>query len=515
MRAVHVIISFALVTAFTLIVAASFIFVINRGNTNAHNSALSTLFQQTAADVATMEQDWVLLGDYRERVTEAFNDTAFINATLQADLAFLEAYVCQQYVRLNNETPGCDGAFFLNGTGNITINDDPSGNQIFVNGSALESQLDEDQALLTLITGTFAVTSLELSILNADSVKSINGVLVDPSGNIDVNGTCGVEVYPNNTIATCILEQNITALLVFLNQSYYLIVNETNAINGTMITLGQLLTDLQANISALDATLIKSINGQLPTNNVMNISAVAPYMVMDQDAPLGRVLVNSTGIVSINGVNLNRSVTIVDGPGIDIVLTPPNTITLSNTIADLFSTPCIMTVEAQTLFFGDGIFPPMYFNSYSPSGWQPFGVPTKTYPACPDVYSTFTSFYPAPPFFYYRHRWQQPVGVWQVRLNIDYTAVQKAVCPAGTCGITWGFALRDMVTADFQWFDSIYWNVGGAFFSNAGSFQGQLLMDGNVNPIGRYYEFVCIYFSTTGPFMNLYQNVQVTSIRVA
>jgi hypothetical protein len=510
MRAVHCIVSFTLVTAFALMVSVSFVFLINRGTVNAQNSALDTLFRQTEADVIMMEQDWVLLRNYQGRVTEAFNDTAVINATLQADLAYLNAYTCQQYVRLNNVTPECDGEFFMVGTGNITVEEGAS--TVYVNGTLLENRLNVDQSLITAITSTFAMTSLELSILNADSVKTINGVLIDPSGNIDVNGTCGVEVYANNTIATCILQQNITALLVFLNESYYIIVNEPYAINGTMITLGQLLADLQANISALDATLIKSINGQSHVNNTMLVSA-GSYMAMDDDPPAGRVIVNSTGIVSINGVNVNRTVNIVAGPGMDITTTAPDTITVTNTVANLFSTPCVMTTTAGTYGLY-GIFPSMYFNSITSSGWQPFSTTVKSYPSCPSPYSTFTSYIWIPPYYYYRHRWQQPAGMWQVRISIDYTAAQLETCNANTCGITWGVALRDTVTGDYMWFNSIYWNVGNQYTINWGTFQGQILMNGYVNPVGRYYEFVAVYSSTTGPTLALQENVQVTTIRV-
>ena len=60
--------------------------------------------------------------------------------------------------------------------------------------TAFQTQLNEDQTLITQIMSAFALTSLELSILNAEAVKSINGVTVDPQGNINVTGTCGVEV---------------------------------------------------------------------------------------------------------------------------------------------------------------------------------------------------------------------------------------------------------------------------------------------------------------------------------
>jgi hypothetical protein len=199
MKALHCIVSFALVTAFAMIIAVSFVFVVNRTNTNSQNSAIDTLFRETEADWARTNEDWVLLRDYQDRIADAFNETATINTTLQVDLQYLDAYVCQQYVRLNNVTPGCAGAFNITGTGNVTIDNDPGFARVIVNGTAFETQLNEDQLLITQILTNFAFTSLELSILNAEAVKSINGVTVNPQGNIDVNGTCGVEVKKNPT----------------------------------------------------------------------------------------------------------------------------------------------------------------------------------------------------------------------------------------------------------------------------------------------------------------------------
>lgn len=194
MRVLHCAIAFTLVCAFALIVAASFVFVVNRSNINTQNALLQELFRATAEDWARTEEDWVLLRDYQQRVETAFNETAQINVTLQADLQYLETYVCEQYVRLNNVTPGCAGAFEVVGTGNVTIDNYPGEATVVINGTAFETQLAEDQALITQIMSMFAFTSLELSILNAEAVKSINGVTVDPQGNINVTGTCGVEV---------------------------------------------------------------------------------------------------------------------------------------------------------------------------------------------------------------------------------------------------------------------------------------------------------------------------------
>jgi hypothetical protein len=192
MRVLHCVIAFALVTAFAMVVAVSFVFVVNRSNTNAQNAALQELFRGLTEDWARTVEDWTLLADYRSRILIAFNETAIINATLQADLQYLEAYVCQQYVRLNNVTPGCAGAFDVVGVGNVTIDNYPGEARVVINGTAF--QTNEDQTLITQIMSAFAVTSLELSILNAEAVKTINGVTVDPNGNINVTGICGVEV---------------------------------------------------------------------------------------------------------------------------------------------------------------------------------------------------------------------------------------------------------------------------------------------------------------------------------
>jgi hypothetical protein len=316
-------------------------------------------------------------------------------------------------------------------------------------------------------------------------------------------------VYSNNTIATCILEQNITALLVFLNESYYLIVNETNSINATMITLDQLLSQLQVNMTALDATLIKSINGQLPIANQMLLSPGGSYMAVADGAP-GHVVVSSKGVVTVNGVNLNRALSVVAGAGISVTQTAPNIVNVSNTVADLFANPCIMTAVTAL----NPLILPMVLNTPNEDGWWDFTSITKSYPACPTGFSFTAQPFPFPPFVYWTHYWTQPAGMWQLRISIQYVAAQLATCPAlNGCGLTWAIGLRDTVTGASQYFDSTYFNVDLSYTTNAGTYQAQMFMNGYTLPVGRQYKFFAYY---GGLFItySIFEQVQLTAIRI-
>jgi hypothetical protein len=310
------------------------------------------------------------------------------------------------------------------------------------------------------------------------------------------------------------LEQNITALLVFLNQSYYLILNETDSINATMITLDALLTQLQVNMTALDLTLIKSINGQLPINHQLLVSA-GSYMKVTDYPLVGQVELGSLGIVTLNGVNLNRAANIVAGAGISVVNTPPNLINVSNTIADLFATPCVITVTTNP-----AVSPlSMQLNVRNEDGWVAFNTPVKSYPSCPQPFSSSQdSFWN--PFcpclnYYYSHYFTQPAGMWQLRLTIGYTMGQIQNCPTPTgCSLTWAVGMLDTVTGDFQYFDSTYINIGQGFTTNSGYYQGQMFMNGYNIPVGRTFKFFAWYGSNSPVFYLTVFSTQLVATRV-
>jgi hypothetical protein len=302
---------------------------------------------------------------------------------------------------------------------------------------------------------------------------------------------------------------------VFLNESYYLILNETDSINATMITLDQLLTQLQVNMTALDLTLIKSINGQLPVNHQMLIGpSPGAYITVTDNVPSsGHVTVGSTGIVTVNGVNLNRTLNIVPGAGISIVQTPPNIVNISNTVADLFTAPCVISVST-TAGYSSLL---MVRNSQNEDGWQGFLTPVKSYPSCPQPFSSqlLSIFIPYPPFFlgYYAHFWTQPAGIWQLRVLIGYTAGQIQSCPAPVgCSLSWSVGIRDTVTGEDQYLDTTFWNIGGAYTTVSGFFQAQVLMNGYRIPPGRIFKFF-VYYGSYYPvdYLTFYQTTMVAT----
>jgi hypothetical protein len=281
-----------------------------------------------------------------------------------------------------------------------------------------------------------------------------------------------------------------------------------------MITLDQLLSQLQVNMTALDLTLIKSINGQLPINHQMLLGA-GSYMKVTDDPLLGHVNVSSLGIVTINGVNLNRALTVAAGAGISVVNTAPNLINISNTIADLFSAPCVITVTT-VLGFSEL---PMQVNARNEIGWLAPNPPVKSYPSCPTPFSAshdafFNPFCPCFNFFW-SHYFTQPAGMWQLRLTVGYTMAQIGTClgPVG-CSLTWAIGLLDTVTNDFQYFDSTFINVGGPFTTNSGFYQGQMFMNGYNIPVGRQFKFFAYYASAYGITYLTFFNAEMTATRV-
>lgn len=301
---------------------------------------------------------------------------------------------------------------------------------------------------------------------------------------------------------------------MFLNESYYLILNETDSINATMITLDDLLTQLQVNMTALDLTLIKTINGQLPINHQLLLSA-GSYMKVTDYPLVGQVELGSLGIVTLNGVNLNRAANIVAGAGISVVNTPPNLINVSNTIADLFSTPCVISITTSPAYSPLA----MQLNVRNEDGWVGFNAPVKSYPSCPQPFSSSQdSFWN--PFcpclnYYYSHYYTQPAGMWQLRLTIGYTMAQIQGCPTPTgCSLTWAIGLLDTVTNDFQYFDSTYINIGGPFTTNSGYYQGQMFMNGYNIPVGRKFKFFAWYGSNSPVFYLTFFSTQLVATRV-
>ncbi len=300
---------------------------------------------------------------------------------------------------------------------------------------------------------------------------------------------------------------------MFLNESYYLILNETDSINATMITLDALLTQLQVNMTALDLTLIKSINGQLPVNNQLLLNPGNAYIKVTDG--IGQVKVESTGIVTVNGVNLNRALTIAPGAGISVVQTPPNIVNISNTVADLFTAPCVISASTPGGFSNL----PMLRNTQNEDGWQGFYAPVKSYPFCPQPFNSpfIVYFEPLCGCFlgYYVHEFTQPAGMWQLRLSIYYSVGQIQTCPSAIgCSLSWSVGIKNTVTNDSQYLDTTFWNIGGPYTTNTGFFQTQVLMNGYTTPPGTKFRFWVFYGSYYPVDYLTYYQVNMVATRI-
>lgn len=104
--------SLSVVLSFTLVLTAIVMTGLNRARDLEQGNELG---QISLLDVLHTQQVIVLretVNMLQDNITIAFNDTSNINATIVADLAFLDNYTCDQVERINNVTPPCNGTFF-------------------------------------------------------------------------------------------------------------------------------------------------------------------------------------------------------------------------------------------------------------------------------------------------------------------------------------------------------------------------------------------------------------------
>lgn len=496
--------------SFAFVVAAFCLVIVNASSSSGMGADLSRLAFSTAAlenAIVVLSTD---IGVLESNVTIALNETAVINATLTEQLAYLNNYTCDQIERINGITPPCEGNIVIEGAGNVTVAPQPQYG-IYVNGSILEDQLLADGNTITFIATALSITDMELATLNMESVKTLNNVTVNAQGNIDLVGQCGVDVYVSNStgnvvIDTCRIENNVTTLIIFLNDTYYAIQNETNVINATLISVSQLLIQLQAQLDAIKPLLVRDINGVTPT--AQNLDLVAgPGIAIGGGGSNGQVQVNNSGIVTVNGLNNNGAVTFVADPGITIQQTAPNIINVSNTFADIFQTPC--TVRSSASVGGH-----VYFiaTTPQPTFWTGFSFPNvKSDPSCPDIF--------------FGNKYIQQEGIWTLQVNIQLIVqfnqgINPPFDPDGL-GAAFSVGIQDDVTLETTWINSYYPTLAGptdviGFGPSPQTFLvGQVTMNGYVIPVGRQFTFVVYYFNANGKFLTWSNIAQVISVRIA
>jgi hypothetical protein len=500
--------SLAVVISFSLVLSALIMTALNRSRDSEQGNQLGEI---RVLNLLHTEQVIVLrntVNGLQENITNAFNDTSVINATIIADLAFLDNYTCDQVERINNVTPPCNGTFFLTGAGNVTVNNLPGSNQLVINGTTLQVELNIDQGIINFIMSELSITDMNLATLNVEAIKSINNVTVDPMGNINVTGQCGVDVYISNVtkhlvVDTCRIENNVTALIIQLNQTYYFILNETQAINATIISLNQLLVQLQVQLNNLKPLLVTNINGVVFPDVNNNIDFLGGAGIGTR-AAVGTLTINNTGIVSVNGLQV-PNVNVEAGVGIQVTRND-SVITITNTFADIFQQPCIVQSTSSVGFIT--YFAAPLFTGLNYPGWSAFTANTKSYPSCPDVFSVESFF--------------QPEGLWRVSITSQIVAALTS-SPCNFCGFSYTIGLQDQVTADIIWirnFNPSLNSFDGITIIGTGSqifISGEVLMNGYIIPPGREFKFIVYYYTQAVGISNLawtFTN-SVKAIRIA
>lgn len=493
MRFVVVTGSFISIFSFALLIGVIALVIVNNGYNNDNTRRITGLVQQLSVQTNELVVIYETIVLYQNNITIDFNETAQINNTLTEYVNFLSNYTCQQVERINNATPPCNGTFFISGAGNVTINDVPQYG-ITINGTAFVIQLDQFQTSIDLITNILSMTDAQLMQLDETALKTINNVTVDGNNNINIVGECGVEINVTDLgimISTCDLENNASALVIFLNDTYNNILNETNSVNSTLITIRSILLLLESQISNLQGQLVTNINGVYGTNHNVNIDASTGIAI-------NGVTINNTGIVNVNGMNLNRNVDVIQGDGITISTdVPSSTVTITNTIANVVSNPCISIVYA--------IGSPVSYNFLSyvwqNTQWTAFPNETKSYISCPTVFTT-TGYI-------------QQEGIWTVRLEIPFSCGVSSAC--NLCSYSLTIGLVDTVTSEaypiltqtITLDNPNSYNDAGA--STVAYMVGQRTFDSNVIPIGRELTFL-IYFTEVGSSVLVWSMLPVTVI---
>jgi hypothetical protein len=484
MKLLHVITSFIVNLSAAFIVVVIVMLLINQSKKNEQDNKLFGLLLSISRQFSDISNIQSIIIQRQENISIAFNETSIINATITDYYNFLDNYTCQQIERINNITPPCNGTFFINGIGNVTVNSAING--IVVNGTLYQVQMDQDQTLINFIMSTLSIINMDLAVLNMEAIKSINNVTVDANGNINLVGECGVDIYVNNTIGitidTCRIQNNATALVIQLNETYYSILNQTNQVNVTLISLSQILVILELQVNLLQSKIVKNINGILPdSQHNINLNA-GPYISIIDPNP-GNITIKNDGIFTVNNINVARSVTILPGTGITVTTTAPDIIEISNTNANIFAEPC--TVSAvSTSATTDYLYPN---NNLNVANWTPFGANTKTFPSCPDVFN-LTQFI-------------QPEGIWTLRLEMQIGGrLNGGAC--ALCSYTLGYGFQRTNTSSYQMFQMYYpvfrLSAGTATFGLGAQpvyIVGEIIMDGNIIPPGTTFDAIAYYYN--------------------
>jgi hypothetical protein len=506
------------VSAFTFVVTAVILAILGHLMMLAHNGTIMMLFAQDAQYAARI----IVLNervDFLEvNITQMFNDTASINASIIAYNAFLDNYTCDQLLTINDMPNPCNGTFYIYGVGNITILPGSLPNQINISAYELKSQLDNDQAILDFISMTLAIINGELTLLNMDAVKKINNITRDSVGNINMIGLCGVNVtegFSNTTsdiiIDTCGLQNNASSLVNELNISYILIQDKIVSTNQTIQNLtAEILVD-QANIDSINVVIVKNINGQLPVLN--DIDFVGGPGMSVTNIVNGSITFTNIGVVTLNGLNNNRNVNIVAGPGTGITANVSG-ITVVNTQAQIAFTPCVVrsvaviTVGSPIFFFAQPFGPLTAFSFYT------------TNPACPTPFTVDSS-------GYNHYIYTQPLGVWAVYIRVGYALGSVAngafgldsSCPPspGLCSYTMLVGLMNNVTGVIYATANIYPTTTNTNPFTIGSIFGQVTISSDVVPVGTSF-FVFHSVPQTGGLPGLQWTatvMEVGAIRIA
>lgn len=512
MRVVYYVAAFVSIVALSLVAAAVAITIINKGKFNVDSENLAALLLTTSEQQIALQNIANTLLLFEGNVSDAFNTTTSINNTLNADIAFLLNYTCEQIERINNITPPCSGEFFLNTTGGLTHQNVTNG--VILNGTAYVIELNQQQTTIDFITSLLSATNAELALLDSVAIKTINNVTVDTNGNINITGDCGVDINATSTlgilVSTCRIEQNISYLVLLLNETFIQIQNQTNAINATFISIRQILIQLQSQIDTLYPLLVTNINGVFPDSD-RNVNITG-----DSGIGVTGVTISNTGILRINGINLNRNVDIIAGTGIQIDTVAPQNITITSIMGSIALEPCI--VKAETSGFGI-VYDIFQVGSIQPTFWSPFSGFQKSFPSCPDIFGAALTFT------------QPPAGIWALKIETQFSVFltnAPAQCnPMGvrTCAMTYAILLQDTVTLDVLVVQTIALSFSGLFIGDGHSvgadtiayISGQRIMDSNVIPPGRVFVFRVQY---QDPILQLIGNAvwnflpQITAIRI-
>jgi len=480
--------SFLACVSAMFIITVIVLIILNNSGMSRQNTEIETLW----GSILVFQEDIMVISNNIERLqnnlTDDFNTTTVLNNTINDYYEFLDNYTCQQIERINNMTPPCNGTFFITGVDGVVVNSGVPANGITINGTTFKIRLDDQQTLIDFIMTVLSIIDMNLATLNVEAIKTINNVTVDPMQNIDFIGQCGVDINVTSSgiiIDTCRIQNNATSLVMQLNETYYQILNETDVINATLISVTQLITVLQSQIDALEPLIVKNINGITPSQPSGNIDIVAgdPYIRVTPSGAPAEVTIENLGVNSLNGVNLARGVSVIGGPGVTVSVVPPNNVEVTNTIADIFAPPCV--VQAQASLFANYPFSTLTGASFAP--WTP---ETKTFPSCPDIFSGT--------------RIIQPEGLWTLTFTIEAvsgTIPIPATCTP-ICAMSLSYGIQNNSTLDVSWVADFYPSFTQFIFQIGTTTQisivGQVLMNGYVVTPGFLYDPVAFFESRIG-----------------